>query len=304
MTDTLPQQVIDKHSFINNNSSVKELHKGFSSDNKYIIDDTYLLRTFSSQTATERMEEFEYITIAATHSDYVPRAIAFDTIEELGLSYMILTFLPGEDGEVALKYLSDREQYKAGYRAGEELRKIHHIPAPKEYSGWYETKKKKSDKYISQLEKINLEEDMKLLLKDYIKQHEHLMVDRPNTIQHDDFHPSNLLIKDNQFAGIIDFQRMDWGDPVHDLHKLGFFSKPVSIPFTNGIIDGYHGGRDRVTMEFWRLYALYSAMHVVSAYVWGQNQLPEQNDLLREYSIAVLDDHDNFKQVIPKWYPN
>lgn len=56
-----------------------------------------------------------------------------------------------------------------------------------------------------------------------------LLKGRPNTFQHDDFHPSNILIHNRNFSGIIDFGRMDWGDPIHDLQKLGF--SPSALVF-------------------------------------------------------------------------
>ncbi|WP_228485694.1 aminoglycoside phosphotransferase family protein [Thermaerobacillus caldiproteolyticus] len=156
---------------------------------------------------------------------------------------------------------------------------------------------------MKELKKINLDENIKETLETYIKKNETLMKGRPSKFQHDDFHPSNILINNKSFSGIIDFQRMDWGDPIHDLHKLGFFSKQVSIEFTKGIIDGYH--ENQVLNEsFWELYALYSAMHIVSALVWGMGRSREQYEVLLKYSLDVIKDHDNFNCVIPKWYAN
>jgi aminoglycoside phosphotransferase (APT) family kinase protein len=214
---------------------------------------------------------------------------------------MILTFLPGEDAEVAMKGLTEKEQYHAGFDAGRELKKLHELEAPNDYEPWHILKKKKSDRYIEELKKIDIDEQLKRLLENYIQKNEHLMKERPNRFQHDDFHPSNLVIHNKTFAGIIDFQRMDWGDPIHDLQKLGFFSKRVSIPFTKGVVDGYHedGG---VTQEFWELYSLYSAMHVVSAIVWGLKMGQEQYEVLYSYSMDVLRDHDNFNKITPEWY--
>ncbi len=128
------------------------------------------------------------------------------------------------------------------------------------------------------------------MLENYIINNEVLMKNRPNKFQHDDFHPSNLLINNKQFSGIIDFQRMDWGDPVHDLQKLGFFSKPVSIEFTRGIIEGYHNGKG-ISDSFWELFTFYSAVHIVSALVWAKRRSQEHFDLLHKYSLDVMSEH-------------
>jgi aminoglycoside phosphotransferase (APT) family kinase protein len=41
------------------------------------------------------------------------------------------------------------------------------------------------------------------------------------TFLHDDYHPGNLIIQDKKLSGIIDFNRYDWGDPIHDFVNLG-----------------------------------------------------------------------------------
>ncbi|MFD2045498.1 aminoglycoside phosphotransferase family protein [Ornithinibacillus salinisoli] len=291
---------IEQISYVKNANMIRKIEKGFSFDNKYIIDDTYLLRTFLNENEKKRRQEFDYINIASNYSSFVPKGIEYNTLPEIEMSYMVLSYLPGTDGEEAIKDLTGTEQYNAGFLAGKELKNIHQVPAPRNYPSWYITKKKKSEKYLMELQQVNIEESIKELLATYIREHEDIMKDRPNTLQHDDFHPSNLLIHHRTFAGIIDFQRMDWGDPVHDLHKLGFFSKPISIEFTKGIIDGYHD--NHVTDEFWRLYGLYSAMHVVSALVWGQRLSKEQYNKMKKYSFAVIKDHDNFNNSVPTWY--
>jgi len=297
----MDSQIKEKITYLKNAKSIVELKKGFSLDKKYIIDNQYLLRLFPIEEVKKRRIEYNTIHALSAYSNYVPAGVEFNTLEELDKAYMVLTFLPGDDAEVAMKVLTEKEQYHAGFMAGKELKKLHELEAPTDYEPWHILKKKKSDKYIEELKKIEIDEKLKELLETYILKNEHLMKERPNRFQHDDFHPSNLVIQNKAFAGIIDFQRMDWGDPIHDLQKLGFFSKRVSVPFTKGVVDGYHedGG---VTRDFWELYSLYSAMHVVSAIVWGMKMGPEQYEVLYSYSMDVLSDHDNFIREIPKWY--
>ncbi|WP_417899916.1 aminoglycoside phosphotransferase family protein [Bacillus haimaensis] len=297
----MDSQIKEKITHLKNAKSIVELDKGFSFDKKYIIDNKYLLRLFPIEDVKNRRMEYDTIYALSAYSNYVPAGVEFNTLEELEKAYMILTFLPGEDAEVAMKELTEKEQYHAGFDSGRELKKLHELEAPTDYEPWHILKKKKSDRYIEELKKVEIDEKLKELLESYIRKNEHLMKERPNRFQHDDFHPSNLVIHNKAFAGIIDFQRMDWGDPIHDLQKLGFFSKRVSVPFTKGVVDGYHevGG---VTQAFWELYSLYSAMHVVSAIVWGMKMGPEQYEVLYGYSMDVLSDHDNFNLLVPKWY--
>src|SRR5699024_6342024 len=235
---------------------------------KFVADDAYLVRVFPAEDIKRRRDEFDTIRALNHFSEYVPKAIHFERVEGTDKSYMVLTYLPGKDGEEAMIDLTEKEQYTAGVEAGRTLNNLHHLKAPDDYPAWSEVKRKKNDRYLQGLEDLPVESKLKKLLRDYIKANEILLHGRPNTFQHDDFHPTNLLIHNRQFAGIIDFGRMDWGDPVHDLHKLGFFSSRISVPFTKGIVDGYHE-RTGAGDSFWELYALYSAMHIVSSLVWG-----------------------------------
>lgn len=138
------------------------------------------------------------------------------------MAYMILTYLPGKDAEIALKELTNEEQYRIGILAGKELKKLHRLSAPTDYPAWNTIKKQKSDRYLMELQQIDVDKRIKEMLETYIWENEMLLKGRPNTFQHDDFHPANILIHNRTFSGIIDFGRMDWGDPVHDLQKLGF----------------------------------------------------------------------------------
>ncbi|GEL77700.1 phosphotransferase family protein [Tenuibacillus multivorans] len=276
--------------------STKKIHKGFSNDEKYIINQRYLLRIFPNENIDERQREFAVINKCSKLSRFVPKAFEFGEME--GRGYMLLEFLPGEDGEDALGKLSEEEQYQAGYQAGVELRKLHQIEAPENHD-WFSVKKAKTERYFNRLTDVTFDESLKDMLKNYIKRHEHLMKGRPSTLQHDDFHPANLLIHQKKFVGIIDFQRVDFGDPLYDLHKLGFFSKPISIPFTRGNIAGYF--HNDIPQSFWDLYGLYSAMHVVSAVVWGEQFDAKQAQFLRDRAMEVIVDHDYFKLAQPIW---
>jgi aminoglycoside phosphotransferase (APT) family kinase protein len=66
---------------------------------------------------------------------------------------------------------------------------------------------------------------------EFIEKNERYIKNRPNLFQHDDFHAGNIIVKENRYAGVIDFNRYDWGDPIHEFYKLALFSREVSIPF-------------------------------------------------------------------------
>ncbi|UCZ53441.1 aminoglycoside phosphotransferase family protein [Bacillus shivajii] len=221
----MDQYFVENIRFLKDASRVVGLMKGFSYDEKYVIDDQHLLRIFSTDDLERRKNEFDTIKKVGDYSTYVPTALEFGVLEERNVAYMILTYLPGTDAEAAMSQLTREEQYEAGFQSGEELQKLHKVQAPAGYPSWWSVKKKKSDRYLNELKNVPMDEKIKRMLQTYIFENEDIMKRRPNTFQHDDFHPSNLIIHNKKFAGIIDFQRMDWGDPIHDLQKLGFFLK-------------------------------------------------------------------------------
>ncbi|WP_340081973.1 aminoglycoside phosphotransferase family protein [Terribacillus sp. FSL K6-0262] len=288
-------------SYLRHTNEIMELKKGFSYDQKYVIGRKYLLRLFSIEEAAEREAEFLTLNRLCELSECVPKGLEFGYVKDLRKAYMVLSYLPGIDAEAGLSKLTKEEQYAAGVSAGSELKKLHALSAPLHQPPWYDVKSNKIKNYMLEFGKLNLDQNIMDILQMYIETNLHLMKDRPNMFQHDDFHPSNLLIHNKSFSGIIDFQRMDWGDPIHDLQKLGFFSKRVSTEFTNGILDGYHDGQ-LIQDSFWELYSFYSATHIVSALVWGKKRSQSHFDLLLAYSLDVLKDHDYFSSIIPEWY--
>ncbi|CAG9621606.1 aminoglycoside phosphotransferase family protein [Sutcliffiella rhizosphaerae] len=293
---------LERISLFDDAKMIVELHKGLSTDKKYQVDEKFLVRVFPFEDVDKRRKEFEVVKELSRLSEYVPEAVKFEVVKKENLAYMVLGFLPGKDGEEALVNESERQQYLIGFKAGQELKKLHKLQAPDGYESWYSLKKRKSDKYLDELHNVSgVDMAVVEILETYIRENEHLMSGRPNRFQHDDFHPNNLIVQNGEFAGFIDFQRMDWGDPIHDLQKLGFFAIKVSVPFSIGAIDGYHDGNE-VPSEFWRLFSLYSAMHAVSGIVWGKKMGDKQFNLLLKYALDVLKDHDDFKEMIPIWY--
>jgi aminoglycoside phosphotransferase (APT) family kinase protein len=127
-----------------------------------------------------------------------------------------------------------------------------------------------------------------------------LIYNRPNFLQHDDFHVGNIIMNNKRYAGVIDFNRYDWGDPIHEFYKLAWFSTEVSISFSVGQIRGYYD--NRVPKYFWRLYSLYVAMSIFPTIVWFLSTQPNRVDYMKNRVNAILKDHKYFELLKPKWY--
>jgi hypothetical protein len=100
---------------------------------------------------------------------------------------------------------------------------------------------------------------------------------------------------------VVDFGRHDWGDPFHEFLKVGLFSRGQSVPFSIGQIKGYFHDSEPGD-NFWELYSLYLAMSLFSSVVWTLKLMPESMDDMLEKIYRILDDHDHFDRIKPKWY--
>lgn len=290
--------------FIKDCRDIVKIDKGFSSDEKYKIrmpaeQATVLLRLFSAQELAQKKLEYAVMEQMQQLGIRCSKPLAIGKAGDKG--YMITSYLAGEDAEYALPHYSPEEQFAVGFEAGMELRNMHQHEAPAETSSWAARKTAKHRKYLAAYAAcgMKIRNDQKII--DFIEEHIHLMDGRPNLFQHDDYHPGNLIVKDGRFAGVVDFGRYDWGDPFHEFLKVGLFSRGQSIPFSVGQIKGYFHDSEPDDI-FWKLYSLYLAMCVFSSVVWTLKLMPEDMDGMLEKIYQLLDDHDHFDRIKPKWY--
>ncbi|MBM7578163.1 aminoglycoside phosphotransferase family protein [Jeotgalibacillus terrae] len=300
MIETLLKQI----PALSNYKDVIQIKKGFSTDEKYLIhtndgNKKLLLRTFKLEEFESKKKEYSILEKMQEYNVTCSQPIAIGQAGNRG--YMITSYIEGKDAGEELGKYSEQEQYNIGYEAGQELRKIHQFAAPNHVSCWHSRKEEKHKNYIDSYLAcgIRVKNDDKIM--NFIEENIHLMKERPNVFQHDDFHVGNIIVNNKKFAGVIDFNRYDWGDPFHEFLKIGIFSREVSIPFSIGQIRGYlnHTEPDEY---FWRLYSLYLAMCVFSTVIWTLKTVPDNlNDMLDKV-YTFLEDHDYFSELKPKWY--
>ncbi|MCR8844512.1 phosphotransferase [Paenibacillus sp. SC116] len=293
---------------LRNSLRLEQIHKGYSSDKKYIVYDSnehpqYILRTYSITENDNKQIKFKHLQMMEQQDVRCTRPIEIGILSEQELGYTILTYMEGNEASEELPQLTEMEQFHVGFEAGIELLKMNQIAAPDHKEPWHELMSRKHQWYRTQYAECGVIIPNDTALLSFIDSNLHLMKDRPNRYQHDDFHPRNLVIKDGKFSGVIDFDRDDWGDPIHEFVKIGLFSTEVSIPFSAGQIQGYHhGDGEEPSEEFWRLYALYLAMTLISSVVWILKvNADELDDMMRRIQ-RCMDDHNNFELMVPKWY--
>ncbi|MGM0883073.1 MAG: aminoglycoside phosphotransferase family protein [Bacillota bacterium] len=300
----LSKLLVDEITALHGSSRISKIYKGYSSDQKFIVEkdsQKFLLKSFTLDDYPSKQTEYEALRMMQQYDVKCSRPLEIGSLEKVGLGYMLLTYIEGEEATEALPSYSTAVQYEIGAQAGKELAKMHKWHAPSSIAPWFDRKLAKHQQYIEQYYKgdVRVKQDTKVL--SFIDRNLRLMKNRPNMFQHDDFHVGNLIVKNEKLSGVIDFNRLYWGDPVHEFLKAGMFSTEISIPFTIGQIKSYH--RDQEPEElFWRLYSLYLAMTIISSVVWILKVKPEEITIMMEKIERVLQDHDYFNNIIPRWY--
>jgi len=295
-------------------TAVRSIPKGFSFERKYLLScsdtERYLLRIASLSdpgTLPYKQAEFEVVRRLRNYSSLVPGAHAFGVSDDGSLCFMLLDFVEGTDGETALGGLAAQDQYRLGVQAGKELKRLHAMPAPADLPDWsgavsakYARKAAAFDAQGLRLPGID-----RARLSRYIRENIPCIHGAGRTFLHGDYHPANLIVHDGRLTGIIDFNRYDWGDPVHDFLKTAFFTRAISIPFSVGQIDGYHEGS--VPSLFWKKYAVYCALTLVPDLLWAHDYaskcgFPDEIGRSEARVQQVYADHEGFTTDVPGWY--
>lgn len=302
MTKAL-QYLQDKVSCLQDVIKIEKLDKGYSLDKKYIVyfsDKKYLLRIGDINGYEKKKAEFQILRRMRKYNVQSPQPIDIGILSELNFCYIIYSYIDGIDVKDVLHRLTEKEQYTIGTEAGRQLSSMHLLSGSLSLNSWYERAMAKHYRYLEAYKScgIKIGNDDKIL--DFIEKNKHLLKERPNQFQHDDFHLENIIVNNKRYAGVIDFNNFDWGDPLHDFVKVALFQRESSIPFSVGQIEGYFNGK--VPETFWMLYSIYNAMVVFSSVVWSLRFAPEQLDEMIERIHIILEDHKSFELLKPVWF--
>jgi aminoglycoside phosphotransferase (APT) family kinase protein len=287
---------------LENTGKIEFLDKGFSEDRKYVLWErgvpAYLVRLSRLEHVERRENDFHLMKEHFDRGVLCSEPIVFGVSGDV--CYSITRYIIGESGEDALPKLSKEQQFEAGVDAGRELRKMHELPCPDAAFNWYEHRKAKYQRVAAKAKELNLVYPGQERIERYIEANLDLMMGIKSTFQHDDFHPGNLIIKDGRFAGVLDFNRCDWGDPIHDFFKIPQFITLVSVPFANGMMRGYFP--DGIPDGFWKLYNLYVAINQPGSLVWAHQYDPKDMDFWYSRIEETAATHDFELGGAPRWF--
>ena len=280
------------------------IDKGWSADKKYYIETDdgkkLLIRLAEISQYEKKKTEYETMILISNLGIHMSQPIDFGTCANSKMVYILLSWLEGESAEDVLPKLVAKKQYNWGILAGRILKKIHSIPAPEDLSSWEDRMLRKIEMKISQYKSCGYTVPHDREIMRFINNNLQYLINRPQTLQHGDYHPGNFIISSDETLGLIDFNRMDYGDPWEEFMRVTTFSKSISSPFAIGQINGYF---DNQTPELaFKLMALYSAIDAHFGIIWaipfGQDEIKQSLDR----SKAIFEDYRGFETYIPAWY--
>lgn len=281
--------------------SITPINEGFSSDSKYLVitndNEKLLLRLSNLNKYEEKKKEFEIINKYSKIGFNMSKPIELGKTDEY--VYMVLSYIEGENLNDILSSFSINKQYELGRKAGKILRSIHILPID-ENDIPTQSKKDKKLKQLLDYENSNVRIDNDQYIIDFIRNNIDIIDKAPLVYQHGDFHPSNLIYQKDGTIGVIDFNRWEVSSAYEEFVRLQSFTRQISIPYCIGQIDSYFN--DEIPELFWKCFKVYvahtSLVSISWAIAFGQNEI---DGMIKRCQLAI-NDYDNFKLDIPKWY--
>jgi aminoglycoside phosphotransferase (APT) family kinase protein len=126
-----------------------------------------------------------------------------------------------------------------------------------------------------------------------------LINERPQSFHHGDYHLGNMLLTPDKKLGVIDFNRLDFGDPWEEFNRVPW-SASKSIWFASGQINGYFS--NEVPKGFFELMALYIGVNLIGSIPCAIPYGDKEMKILLSQTKEVLEWYGNFHQSKPKWY--
>lgn len=282
--------------------SIEKLTKGWSVDTKYVVVDKegnkFLLRITSMDLYEKKAKQFKVLKEVEKLGLNASRPICFGQLNETEL-YTVLTWLDGEDAEVAVTKLTEKEAYDLGVEAGKVLKVLHKIPVDTESEmSWFEKYQTKMVRKLKALEECPVEVPNKDMLKDYVTKNMHLIENRAQTFTHADFHVGNLIVHEGKI-GVIDFDKNVIADP-YDEFKPYIWNVRASEYFETGLLNGYFD--NKIPDDFFPILALYSAEYLISFIPWALKFGGEQVEKGLKIHDDIMKWYDNFNNIVPTWY--
>ncbi len=207
-------------------------------------------------------------------------------------------WLSGQDAREILPKLTLTQQNRYGKEAGRYLRQLHTLPAPSGQEDWETRFNKKIDRKIAAYNACPLKYENGDAFIQYLTSHRFLLRNRPQSLQHGDYHVGNMMFCGDTLF-IIDFDRPDAGDPWEEFNRIVWCAQ-LSPSFASGMVQGYFG--EEPPLEFWELLALYVATNALSSLPWAIPFGEREIGTMQNQAKEILEWYDQMENPIPSWY--
>ncbi|KAA3631941.1 MAG: phosphotransferase family protein [Bacteroidetes bacterium] len=287
----------------NNWKIIRSIKEGWSDDEKYYIQDDkgheYLLRISAGNKYEEESQYYNALS-KLNRIDIISSKLLDSGLCNNGKNtFRLFTWVTGEELLKKIGHYSEREQYKYGYESGQVLKEIHKIGSPAHKENWAKHYNQKIDKKIELYKHCGITFPGSEQIIDYIQRQRSLTAGRPQSFHHGDFHIGNLLLTPENRIGVIDFNRLDFGDPWEEFNRITW-SADKSAWFASGQINGYFN--DEVPNGFFELMALYIAVNQIGSLPWAIPFGDKEVTIILNQINEVLSWYENFDQSVPNWY--
>ena len=277
------------------------IKKGFSTEKKWqVISEKgmFLLRSSQSNMIERKKEEFDLMSRLYRQGVKCNKPVDFFESKDKTVIYSLFSYLPGDDAETCINEATRSQQYKIGDRAGKDLKRINSVTS--DTRTWYKRKWKKHNYYLKMYGEIGYRFDEDKKVQRFIEINYNQADPGPDLLQHDDFHLGNIILNNNEYGGVLDFNRYDWGDPLHEFVKLEWFTWPVSRDFAKGQVKGYFGEHGIGEDDCLKI-SIYTAMSLFSTVVWTLRFYPETMGNIEHKIKSILQHYRYFEKTIPDW---
>lgn len=281
--------------------TVAPITKGFSFEKKFKLTSErgdFLVRLSPIAAYEAKAKEFALIQQLYANGVHCNQPILI--VQEAAVSTVctLYSYLTGVDAEEHTSSLPVAAQYQIGVEAGQDLRRINTLS--RSTNTWKARKWQKHERYVKRYfqQTYRLKNDEQILR--FIETYYDPTEAAQDHLQHDDFHLGNIVLTDQHYGGILDFERYDWGDPLHEFVKLDWFTWPVSEAFALGQVEGYFGTRQLTDAQCLSI-TVYIAMSVLSTTVWTLEFHPHTWPEMEQQLLSLLVRYDYFDYIHPPW---
>lgn len=277
--------------------SVVKIEKGFSLDQKYVVNQKYIVRVIP----LERFEQFE--EVFRVQKDFYKVALCqkpIKLIKDKNNGYYITGYINGKNGLEVIESYTKSRQYDLGIIAAKEIVKFHKVYPLPEFD-----MKQHLDTYLDDKISTALENNVKKLLPEIddiiavVKSNIHHLYSLTGVQTHADYHLFNMIFNKGEYKGVIDFERVRPGSLFTDFRNNTPHNAKISPYFASGYIDGY---LDEIPVEdFFLKYNIYDLLLTIAAIPWVQKFDPDNIDK----SVIIIKEIYSQKDYLhrsPAWY--